>query len=326
MLNSLVSFISSLLGSIALILLCMFFVLAVLYKLRNTALHNSKSRIDFYDMPLMRPVPISTAGFKGLDKFLMLLFSIRCWRIEDAFTFTYEDKEYLIPAGFEFSGTAMPRPLWAVLSSTGLLLIPALIHEYGYRYNVVYIIGDQDQPILTHQNKSKEFWDDLFGKLEIESNGIPLLNIIIKFCLKIGGEKAWEGFRAKSEIAPSFKWSLEPFEVNNESYILDNEPLSADNEFSQDIPSVDDDLVLEHEPFDDNEIFVSGKTKTRIIGYENPNRQKVLGTRAIEGSDQKQAVYKIECLACHNIYGSHALEIYRRKCPNCQDGKLSTPY
>ena len=37
------------------------------------------------------------------------------------------------------------------------LLIPALIHEYGYRYNGIYCIGDQDQPILSHQNKTKEF-------------------------------------------------------------------------------------------------------------------------------------------------------------------------
>lgn len=350
MLHSLVVFIASLLGFITSILLYIFVVFAVLFKVREKKFSNSKSKIALYNMPLIRPIPISTHEFKGLDKFLVLIFSSRRWRIEDAFSFKFQNEEYLIPAGFEFSGRSIPRPLWGIFSSSGVLLIPALIHEYGYRYNGIYCIGDQDQPILSHQNKTKEFWDDLFSSIEIDINDIELLSTLVKFCVRKGGKKTWKSFRTKSEVALQFKWSLEPFEVNNELYVIENEPLSEDNPLSKDEQIVEDDQVAEDdqvveddqviedepapedaqvsedEPFIDNEVFVSGKTNTRTIGYENSNRQKVLGTRGVVGSDPKQTTYKMECLVCHEFYGSNVSEIYRRKCPKCQNGNVGTPY
>ena len=67
--------------------------------------------------------------------------------------------------------------------------------------------------------------------------------------------------------------------------------------------------------------FRSGSTKTTQIGYKNPNRQNVHGTRGIAGNDHGQVSYKLECLNCGHCYGANGTDIFQRKCPECQGGR-----
>ena len=66
----------------------------------------------------------------------------------------------------------------------------------------------------------------------------------------------------------------------------------------------------------------SGTTKTTTIGYVNRNKQKVLGTRGVRGTDHEQYSYKLECLVegCGYDYGANGTDIFQRKCPRCQGG------
>ena len=66
--------------------------------------------------------------------------------------------------------------------------------------------------------------------------------------------------------------------------------------------------------------------KTTEPGYVNRNRQKVLGTRGLSGTDHQQKAYKVECLKCHHIYGANGSDLFQRKCPRCQGGAPGIPY
>ncbi|HHM06018.1 MAG TPA: DUF1353 domain-containing protein [Gammaproteobacteria bacterium] len=91
------------------------------------------------NMPELQPLPIPTKHLPGsVRKILAGLFGVRQWRV-------LENREYKInagtavvmPKGFVCDGASIPRPLWALLSPTGLLLIPGLLHDYGYKYDML---------------------------------------------------------------------------------------------------------------------------------------------------------------------------------------------
>ena len=75
-------------------------------------------------------------------------------------------------------------------------------------------------------------------------------------------------------------------------------------------------------------MWVSGSTTTTSIGYINRNEQKNLGTRKVAGTDHGQYSYRMLCLneACKLEYGANGTDIFQRKCPSCQDGKLGIDY
>jgi len=71
----------------------------------------------------------------------------------------------------------------------------------------------------------------------------------------------------------------------------------------------------------------SGTRHRTQIGYvSKKNHQKVHGHRNVPGTDHLQTAYKLECLACGEIYGANGSDIFQRKCPKCQDGAPGIEY
>ncbi len=73
-------------------------------------------------------------------------------------------------------------------------------------------------------------------------------------------------------------------------------------------------------------MWKSGQTETTTIGYTNRNKQKNLGSRGLAGNDHRQYAYKLECLKCGHEYGANGTDIFQRKCPSCQHGKLGIAF
>lgn len=71
----------------------------------------------------------------------------------------------------------------------------------------------------------------------------------------------------------------------------------------------------------------NGNTKTTKKGYINKNNQKVLGRTDHKGTDHNQYVYVVECQqkSCGNVYGVNGSDLFQRKCPKCQGGKIGIP-
>jgi hypothetical protein len=140
------------------------------------------------------------------------------------------------------------------------------------------------------------------------------LNGIAKFSLWVGGFKAWNTWRDKKEDIVPFKWKhVDEQQSNNENQERVTED-SIDNKHASSKDDIND------------ELFVSGKTKTTQIGYENSNNQKVLGSRNIGVNNNKNVSYKMVCGHCGELYGAKTSEIHRRKCPYCQEGKPSVSW
>ncbi len=84
---------------------------------------------------------------------------------------------------------------------------------------------------------------------------------------------------------------------------------------------------------DDMEIeYRSGTSKTTQIGYINKHQQKVHGSKGVKGNDHGQSSYKVECLRtlnsppCGYVYGANGSDLFQRKCPKCQNGRLGIPF
>ena len=114
----------------------------------------------------------------------MWLIEPRRWKVMEDWCFQFKKKngkiiKFIIPKGFVFDGASIPRPFWFFLSPTGLLLIPGLIHDYGYKYNQLWKLNLKGKivPFKPPPKKQRLFWDRLFFKIGMQVNGIRLPNM-----------------------------------------------------------------------------------------------------------------------------------------------------
>lgn len=149
------------------------------------------------EMPVMRPVPIPTKSvnwFIGLWRWVTV---IRMWRLE--FDWSYHLPNGItinIPAGFEFDGASVPSIFWSILSPTGLLLIPGLIHDFAYKHDYLLSIDWAKREVVRYQEGAgREFWDRLFRDVSVSVNGFMPIFYAAWFALRIGGWVAWRNHR-----------------------------------------------------------------------------------------------------------------------------------
>ena len=304
-------------GTIVTCIFIVYLILLALLQGKSKELSTANTFINVADMPVLRPIPLSTANQKNLlNKILVFVFQVRRWRVEEAFIYEYKGNKYAVHAGFEFDGASIPKPLWGLLSPVGLLLIPGLIQEYGYRYNGIYSLEENHNPVWDETISTQSAWDELFKGIGNEVNNIPILNELAKLGLWLGGFKAWNAWRDKKEDRVPFKWTID--DEKQAQHEPQNEP---QQEIAED--NVDD---SDSEGTISSEVFDSGTTKTTQIGYENSNKQKVLGSRNLDATDKQQVIYKMACGECSEVYGAKTSEIHRRKCPVCQEGKPSVDW
>jgi hypothetical protein len=60
--------------------------------------------------------------------------------------------------------------------------------------------------------------------------------------------------------------------------------------------------------------------ETTRTGYINRNRQTVVRSTGLPGTDHLQYVYVVRCGDCGNEYGANGSDIHLRRCPGCQGG------
>ena len=70
----------------------------------------------------------------------------------------------------------------------------------------------------------------------------------------------------------------------------------------------------------------TGASRATEPGFENRNRQTVIRTTGLAGTDHGQYVYVLRCGACGHEYGANGSDIFQRRCPRCQGGKPGLPY
>ena len=152
------------------------------------------------EMPKLVPLPIPTKGKPFYKRIWAWLTHVRQWQLVQNWEYGLPDgRRVLIPKGFVFDGASIPRPLWFFLSPTGLLLIPGLIHDFGYRYDYIWVIEDDGLICKQDQAMGQDYWDEVFYSVGEQVNGMKAINWMAWLALSAFGGMAWDANRARAE-------------------------------------------------------------------------------------------------------------------------------
>ena len=187
--------------STLLLLLLLYFLTGFVYD--KTSKNPVASVLSLSDMPLLRPVPIPTKNCSWGRRILVWLYEPRQWELAKEWTYELDPGTHIIiPQGFRFDGASVPRPLWVLLNPSGLLLIPGLIHDYGYRYALLWQINMRTRAVTVYaQNEPRIFWDQLLYKVGQQTNGILPVNCLVFLAAYLGGCGIWKRHREKKAVA-----------------------------------------------------------------------------------------------------------------------------
>ncbi len=160
------------------------------------------------EMPKLIPVPIKTKHKNVWVRIWRWITSIRQWRLIEDWEYKLPDDDepvIVIPKDFIFDGASIPRPLWGVLSPTGLLLIPGLIHDFAYRYDYLWALDSTGSVYKYKHNSGQRFWDSMFKRVGVAVNGVALIDLLAHLALAGFGRWAWKSNRKRNdpEIRPN---------------------------------------------------------------------------------------------------------------------------
>lgn len=169
------------------------------------------ARIDARNMPVLRPIPIPTKDRHLLAKPLVWIVEYRRWILMEDWCYELkrggETITLVIPKDFEFDGASIPRLLWFLLNPIGLLLIPGLIHDYGYKHDQLWRLDEDGsiQPFTHELENGKRHWDSLFWEVGRQVNGFWLLNGLAWAAVVFGGGSAWRSHETNGKRDPATK-------------------------------------------------------------------------------------------------------------------------
>ena len=152
-------------------------------------------------MPVLRPIPIPTRERSLLMRIVVWMHQVRTWEVVENWEYTLptDGTRIIIHKDFRFDGASIPRPLWAILNPIGLLLIPGLIHDYGYRYRQLWKVENAGTVSPYKRGGSKTTWDQIFRKTGRAVNGMSFINCAVWLAVYFGGCCAWRSNRKKNQ-------------------------------------------------------------------------------------------------------------------------------
>lgn len=127
--------------------------------------------LTFQNMPILSPVPF--------DSNLLYIYPNRKWIVIEDWKYYLDDTQYIIKAGFVFDGASTPICCRCIRSSTGILFIAGLIHDWGYKYASLAKITNGDN--IVHQKMSRKELDIIFKHISKESISYYLLRCFGRF-------------------------------------------------------------------------------------------------------------------------------------------------
>lgn len=157
-------------------------------------------------MPKLIPMPIETKEKSFFKALWIWIKSTREWKFESDWDFYCPDidETVVIPKDFVFDGASVPKRLRAYLSPVGLLLVPGIVHDFGYRYDYVWIRNEDGSVKKAHEQAGRGHWDDWFFTIGNYVNGVFIINALATIALTLAGWLAWNKNRKKNspELEP----------------------------------------------------------------------------------------------------------------------------
>jgi len=152
-------------------------------------------------MPVLKLVRIPTKGVPWYKRALGI-FKRREWELAGKWYFRFPPTAgvagtLILPEGFRFDAASVPRLFWWIpgFSPVGVLMIPALIHDYAYRRGYLPVRLYRGDIISFGWGYKRTFWDNLFLKMSLYVNGVVLIDYIAWLGIRLGGWNAWRKCR-----------------------------------------------------------------------------------------------------------------------------------
>lgn len=172
--------------------------------------------MNVYQPPKLEPIPIPTRGLPLLKRVWVWLTQIRRWHTVGDWAIKLPDgKTAIIPDGFNVDGASVPRLFWSVLSPTGVLLIPSLIHDFGYRYDYLWVYSDSGDIVKYKQGSGRRYWDRLFLDIGWQVNGMVYIDYVAYLIIRVFGWSAWNRNRRlnSSDMPPVQSIRQDPYSL-----------------------------------------------------------------------------------------------------------------
>lgn len=143
-------------------------------------------------MPKLSPIIPETKGKNIFVRMWVWLTIPTMWIFgEDWFFILPDGRVIIIPAGFVSDGASIPRIFWCLIRPAGILFIPSLIHDFGYRYDYLWHVSENG--IMKYKYAAgQKFWDKLFFNVAIDINSMVGVDKIAYAALCCFGRKSWK--------------------------------------------------------------------------------------------------------------------------------------
>ena len=144
--------------------------------------------LKFDEMPLLRPCVIN----KKNNSFCCFSHH-RSWIVDGDWKYKINNKEYIIKKGFVFDGASVPLCCRSCRSSTGILLIASLIHDWGYsNASLLRVSSDINHVYYIKEEKTRKEMDLIFRDISKDS---ACCSYISYYLLYLFGCIAWNNSR-----------------------------------------------------------------------------------------------------------------------------------
>lgn len=100
-------------------------------------------------------------------------------------------KFIFVPSYFVYDGASVPKILNGIFNPTGMLLLGALPHDFGYRYQGLFLVNP-DTKEIEFSAFSKKQLDIIFKDLCIYESKMKAASSVATFTLKIFGFMSWK--------------------------------------------------------------------------------------------------------------------------------------
>jgi hypothetical protein len=152
----------------------------------------------------VKTVPWDKTGnyFKRIGRWLCYT---RKWKFSEDWYFQLFDGTWVKAyKDFILDGASVPKPFRPLLSPTGILFIPGVFHDCGYRHDKLFgvIVKELDDGYLEvvsefdyHSGAGKAWWDHVFKKIGYQVSKFYIIPNITYLALVVGGWPAWKKHR-----------------------------------------------------------------------------------------------------------------------------------
>jgi hypothetical protein len=151
-------------------------------------------------LPKLIPVRMETKNKSLLSSLYQWVGVGRKWELADNWRYELDDETTLfIRKGFIFDGASIPRVFRPLLSPTGILLVPSLVHDFAYQNNYLIRLKGTKREYYADK-KGKIYWDKLFYKMSRDVNGLKFVSFLAFAALFIGGWFSWFSYNGSGVV------------------------------------------------------------------------------------------------------------------------------